>query len=145
MDSEKFCVFVYVIFIQDKQMKMPEGNKVSLKLWTCNIRVCLQITYLMSVISLNVYSRAWNRKLFRTFYNSQKTSSRLFKKIIRNKIIKRFLGKATSQMINMGGQRAKIGGNWPLTGPYLQCWTNLMGLHSGALHSRGKALQFAIC
>ena len=67
------------------------------------------------------------------------------KKIIRNKIIKRFLGKATSQMINMGGQRAKIGGNWPLTGPYLQCWTNLMGLHSGALHSRGKALQFAIC
>ena len=33
------------------------------------------------------------------------------KKIIRNKIIKRFLGKATSQMINMGGQRAKIGGN----------------------------------
>ena len=36
---------------------------------------------------------------------------------------KRFLGKATSHsdhyMINMGGQRLKIGGNWPLTGPYL--------------------------
>ena len=37
---------------------------------------------------------------------------------------KRFLGKATSPndhyMINMGSQRPKIGGNWPLTGPYLQ-------------------------
>ena len=26
-------------------------------------------------------------------------------------------------MINMGGQRLKIGGNWPLTSPYLQCCT----------------------
>ena len=37
---------------------------------------------------------------------------------------KRFLGKATGHndhyMINMGGQRPKIGGNWPMTGPYLQ-------------------------
>ena len=37
---------------------------------------------------------------------------------------KRFPGKATGHkdhyMINMGGQRPKISGNWPLTGPYLQ-------------------------
>ena len=37
---------------------------------------------------------------------------------------KRFLGKATGHndqnMINMTGQRPKIGGIWPLTGPYLQ-------------------------
>ena len=37
---------------------------------------------------------------------------------------KRFLGKSTSHndyyMINMVGQRLKIGGNWPLTGPYWQ-------------------------
>ena len=42
-------------------------------------------------------------------------------------MIKRFLGKATSYndhcMINMGSQRPKIGINWPLTGPYLQCCT----------------------
>ena len=25
-------------------------------------------------------------------------------------------------MINMGGQKPKIGSNWPLNGPYLQCW-----------------------
>ena len=40
----------------------------------------------------------------------------LIKKII--------LGKATGHndhyMINMGGQRSKIGSNWPFTGPYLQ-------------------------
>ena len=39
---------------------------------------------------------------------------------------KRFLGKATGHndhyMINMSGQRPKIGGNWPLAGPYLQHW-----------------------
>ena len=45
----------------------------------------------------------------------------LFQKIM---IIKKFLGKPSGQndhyMINMGGQRPKIGGNWPLTDPYLQ-------------------------
>ena len=39
---------------------------------------------------------------------------------------KRFLGKVTGHndhyMINMGGQRPKIGGNWLLIGPYLQHW-----------------------
>ena len=45
-------------------------------------------------------------------------------------MLKRFLVKATSQndhyMINMTGQRPKIGGNWPLTSPYLQRWiTNI--------------------
>ena len=39
-------------------------------------------------------------------------------------IKKRILGKATGHndhyMINMGGQRSKIGKNWPLTGSYLQ-------------------------
>ena len=39
-------------------------------------------------------------------------------------IIEGFLGKATGHndhyTINMGSQRPKIGGNWPLTGPYLQ-------------------------
>ena len=37
---------------------------------------------------------------------------------------KKFLGKATGHndyyIINMSGQRPKIGGNWPLTNPYLQ-------------------------
>ena len=41
-------------------------------------------------------------------------------------IIKRFLGKASNHndhyMINMDDQRPKIGSNWPLMGPYLQCW-----------------------
>ena len=61
------------------------------------------------------------------FNNSQKTSSRLLKKISTNYNYnnnKKVLGKATGHrdhyMIIMGGQRAKIGGNWPLTGPYLQ-------------------------
>ena len=39
---------------------------------------------------------------------------------------KLFLGKVTGHndhyMINMGGQRPKTGSNWPLIGPYLQCW-----------------------
>ena len=39
---------------------------------------------------------------------------------------KRFLGKATNHndhyMINIGGQRLKIGSNWPFTSPYLQRW-----------------------
>ena len=37
---------------------------------------------------------------------------------------KRFLGKATGHndqyIINMGGQKPKLGGDWPLTSPYLQ-------------------------
>ena len=37
---------------------------------------------------------------------------------------KRFLGKTTDHndhyIANMGGQRPKIAGNWPLTAPYLQ-------------------------
>ena len=36
----------------------------------------------------------------------------------------RFLGRATGhndhKMINMGGQMPTIGGNWPMTGPYLE-------------------------
>ena len=31
-------------------------------------------------------------------------------------------------MINMGGQRPKIGANWPLTCPYLQRWCGIRGL-----------------
>ena len=37
---------------------------------------------------------------------------------------KRFLGKTTGHndhyMINIGRQRSKIAGNWPMNGPYLQ-------------------------
>ena len=37
-----------------------------------------------------------------------------------------FFGKVTGHndhyIINMGGQRSKIGGNWPLASPYLQHW-----------------------
>ena len=37
---------------------------------------------------------------------------------------KRFLGKTTGHndhyMTNIGGQRSKIAGNWPMNGPYLQ-------------------------
>ena len=40
---------------------------------------------------------------------------------------KRFLAKAIGHndhdMINMGSQRLKIDGSWPLTGPYLQPFT----------------------
>ena len=61
------------------------------------------------------------------YLNSKKTSSRSFKEFLgnKNKINKkRFLEEATGHndhyMINMGGQRPKIGGNRTLTGPYLQ-------------------------
>ena len=49
-----------------------------------------------------------------------------FKTVQKNfqKILKTFLGKSTGHddhyMMSLGGQRPKIGGNWPLTGPYLQ-------------------------
>ena len=48
------------------------------------------------------------------------------KKMLGKKNIKKRSGKATGHndhyMINMGGQRQKIGGNWRLTSPYLQGW-----------------------
>ena len=31
-------------------------------------------------------------------------------------------------VINMDSQRPKIGSNWPLTGPYLQCWPRMIFL-----------------
>ena len=42
------------------------------------------------------------------------------------------LGKPTSHddhyMINMGGERPKIGGNWLLNSCSLQCWINVAGV-----------------
>ena len=68
--------------------------------------------------------------------NSKKTSSRSFKEFLGNKKEinkKRFLGEATDHndhyMISMGSQRLKIGGNWPLTGPYLQGWSTQCTKH----------------
>ena len=60
--------------------------------------------------------RAQNRKLFCVLNNYKTKNSRSFKKIsMKKKIIKRLLGNATGHndhyMINMGGQRPKIGGN----------------------------------
>ena len=46
---------------------------------------------------------------------------------------KRFIGKVTGHndhyMINMGGQRPKIGYNWPLTGPCLQRYSGMWYLN----------------
>ena len=56
--------------------------------------------------------------------NSKKTSSRSFIGTSRKQQKKKISGKATVHndhyLINMGGQRPKIGSNWPLTGHYLQ-------------------------
>ena len=58
----------------------------------------------------------------------------------------RFIEKATSHhdhyMINVGGQRPKIGGNWLLTGPYLQHWAEAIG---AGISSFGKAARKLIC
>ena len=59
--------------------------------------------------------RAHNRKLFCMLNNYKTTNSRSFKKISMKKKKKKPLGNATSRndhyMINMGGQRPKIGSN----------------------------------
>ena len=109
--------------------------------WTCQVKENCSVIKKKSVISLNVYSWTWNRKLFQTFNNSKEKSSRIVQKSfyeIKIIIIKRFLWKATSHndhyIINLGGQRPKIGGNWPLTSPYLQHWLTIMYLFEHINH-----------
>ena len=55
---------------------------------------------------------------------------------------KTFLGKATGHndhyMINMGGQRPKIDGNWSLTGPYLHLYCVLISYFFCSLTSISK-------
>ena len=50
---------------------------------------------------------------------------------------KRFHGKATGHhdyyMINMGNQRPKIGGKWPLTSHYFQCWSTTKFHHKAQI------------
>ena len=62
---------------------------------------------------------------------------------------KRFLGTAISHkdhyMINVGGQRPKIGSSWPLTGPYLQRWHQLPRVQIIASQFRNCKVNVNVC
>ena len=94
--------------------------------------MCLQEKY-KKVESINkqtdykTMSKKWTvEKKTGLFFPYKQVQDRS-KEFLENKIIliiKRFLGKASSHnyhyMVNMGGQRLKIGSNWPLISSYLQ-------------------------
>ena len=132
-------------------------------------RICLQITqsciYTLklpsevkmfslkkkSVVSLNIYSQAQNRKLKAEYLTiPRKKVQDHSKKFPRHKNNNKiFLGKATGYndhyMINMVWQRPKTGNNWPLTSPYSQRCDNIFLVMTGTCHKADFLRQHVSC
>ena len=104
-----------------------------------------------SVVSLNIYSQAQNRKLKAEYLTiPRKKVQDHSKKSPRNKNNNKiFLGKATGYndhyMINMVWQRPKTGNNWPLTSPYSQRCDNIFLVMTGTCHKADFLRQHVSC